>query len=173
MAGYADIMLPTAEMKPRADLSNHVSDSTAIQKRARLVRETSRCTSFTLASLFCVLFVVTSVKAQSNTPSSGYGVGNLHHGLVVGVIAGTAAVAGVGITYLILHNRGVTVGCVTESGGRKTLVGSDHTVYSLSDTGPPLPYGERTKLRGHKSGLASSPSFQVEKVLKDYGPCQP
>jgi hypothetical protein len=93
--------------------------------------------------------------------------------LVVGVIVGIAAVAGVGITYLVLHNRGVAVGCITESGGKRTLVSSDKKVYSLLDSGPTLPVGERAKLKGHKSGPSSVPSFQVEKVLKDYGHCQP
>ena len=100
-------------------------------------------------------------------------MGNIHEGLVVGVIAGTAAAAGVGITYLVLHNRGVVVGCVAESEGKRTLIASNKTVYALADTGPSLPVGERAKLKGHKSGPASSPSFQIKKVLKDYGRCQP
>ena len=98
--------------------------------------------------------------------------GNIDHGLVVGIIVGVAAVAGVGIAYLILHNRGVLVGCIAEAGGR-LLADSGKKVYSLLDTGPSLPTGERAKLKGRKSGPASTPSFQVEKVLKDYGHCQP
>ena len=86
---------------------------------------------------------------------------------------GVTAVAGVGITYVVLHNRGVAVGCIAESGGKKTLVDSDKKVYSLLDAGPSLPVGKRAKLKGHKSGPASAPSFQVVKVLKDYGPYQP
>ena len=77
-----------------------------------------------------------------------------------------------GSLYLVLHNRGIVVGCIAEAGGNRTLVGSDKKVYSLLDAGPPLPVGERAKLKGHKSGRSSAPSFQVEKVLKDYGRCQ-
>ena len=98
-------------------------------------------------------------------------MGNIHEGLVVGVIAGVAAVAGIGIAFLVLHNRGVAEGCITESGGKKTLVGSDKKVYSVVDTGASLPVGDRVKLKGRKSGSAQAPSFQVEKVLKDYGRC--
>jgi hypothetical protein len=100
-------------------------------------------------------------------------VGNIHEGLVVGALVGIAAVVGVGIAFLVLHNRGVVVGCIAESGGKRTLVLSDKKVYSLVDTGPPLPIGERAKLKGHKSGSAPAPSFRVERVLKDYGRCQP
>ena len=125
-----------------------------------------------LALLLTGLFAPTPANAQS-TPSSGFGVGNIDHGLVVGIIVGVAAVAGVGIAYLILHNRGVLVGCIAEAGGKKTLVDSGKKVYSLLDTGPSLPTGERAKLKGRKSGPASTPSFQVERVLKDYGHCQP
>jgi len=99
-------------------------------------------------------------------------VGNIHEGLVIGVAVGVAAVMTVGITYVVLHNRGVEVGCVAESGGKRTLLAAG-TLYSLADSGPPLPVGERVKLKGHKSGPASSPSFQVDRVLKDYGPCKP
>ena len=92
--------------------------------------------------------------------------------VVVGIVV-VGVGLGVGITYLVLHNRGVAVGCIIESGGKKTFIGSDKKAYSLLDTGPSLPVGERAKLKGHKSGPASAPSFQVEKVLKDYGPCHP
>jgi hypothetical protein len=93
-------------MKPKLGVLNYKSDSVTTQKRAKPVHEILGYASFGLAILFCALFAITTVKAQS-TPNSGYGVGNLHHGLVVGVIVGTAAVAGVGITYLVLHNRGL------------------------------------------------------------------
>lgn len=105
--------------------------------------------------------------------SSGYGAGNIHEGLAVGVIAGVGAAAGIGITYLILHSRGVVMGCITESGGKRTLVGADRKMYSLGDSGLQLPVGERAKLKGRRSGPASAPSFEVEKLLKDYGRCQP
>ncbi len=124
-----------------------------------------------LTVLFAGLFPGTSANAQSN-PNSGFGVGSIHKGLAVGALVGVAAVAGVGITYLVLHNRGVAVGCVTESGGKKILVVSDKKVYSLLGTGPTPPVGERVKLKGHHSGSSSAPSFQIEKVLKDYGHCQ-
>jgi hypothetical protein len=119
-----------------------------------------------------VLLGVTRADAQSSQNPS-FGVGNIHEGLVVGVIVGVAAAAGVGITLLVLHNRGVMEGCIAESAGKRTLVRADKKVYSLVDVGSPLPVGERAKFKGHKSGPSSSPSFQVEKVLKDYGHCQP
>jgi hypothetical protein len=133
---------------------------------------TSGFAGLSLALLFAGLFTPTPASAQSSQ-NSGFGVGNFHEGLVVGVIVAIAAVGGVGVTYLVLHNRGVVVGCIAESGGKRTLVGSDKRVYSLLDTGPSLPAGERAKLKGHRSGPSSAPSFQVEKVLKDYGHCQP
>ena len=119
------------------------------------------------------LFVLTSANAQSSgTP---FAIAPVSKGLVVGVIVGVVVV-GVGaafLAYYVLHNRGVAVGCIAEAGGKTTLVLSDKRVYSLLATGPPLPVGERVKLKCHKSGPASAPLFQVEKVLKDYGPCKP
>jgi hypothetical protein len=117
------------------------------------------------------LLAAASADAQSSQP--GFGVGPIHEGLVVGAIAGIAAVAAIGITFLVLHNRGVVVGCVAESGGKRTLVASDRTIYELSDGGGALRVGDRVKVKGHKSGSASSRLLRVDKVLKDYGHCQP
>ena len=124
-----------------------------------------------LAMLFVGLFANISANAQSSQ-NPGFGVGSIHHGLVVGVTVAVVAVAAVGITFLVLHNRGVVAGCIADSGGNRTLVASDKKVYSLLDTGPSLPVGERVKLKGHKSGSASAPALQVKKVLRDYGRCQ-
>ena len=127
-----------------------------------------------LAMLFVGLFANISANAQSSQ-NPGFGVGSgfdIHHGLVVGVTVAVVAVAAVGITFLVLHNRGVVAGCIADSGGNRTLVASDKKVYSLLDTGPSLPVGGRVKLKGHKSGSASAPALQVKKVLRDYGRCQ-
>ena len=108
-------------------------------------------------------------KAQAQTccpPTTGQAVG------LVAVVVGVGVAAGVGITYLALHN-GVLEGCVAESSGTRTLVRSDKKVYTLLDGGPSVPEGDRVKLKGHKSGTRSHPSFHMEKVVKIYGPCQP
>ncbi len=125
-----------------------------------------------LALLLADPFAATRANAQSSQ-NSGLGAVNIHEGLAVGAIVGAAAIVGVGIALLVLHNRGVVVGCIAESGGKRTLVRSDKKVYSLLDAGPSLPMGDRAKLKGHTSGPRSAPSFQVQKVLKDYGRCQP
>jgi len=122
-------------------------------------------------AIFCAACFDTPANAQSPR-AAGYGVGNIDEGLVVGALVGIGAVLGLGITYLVLHNRGVVEGCITQSGATTTLVRGGKTV-SLSTTGPSLPVGDRAKLKGHKSGQEPSLSFQVEKVLKDYGRCQP
>lgn len=141
---------------------------TSGRSRRSVVRRKAGVVCLTLSLVG--IFPAIPARAQSN---SGYGVGDIHEGLVVGVIVGVAAVLGGTITYFVLHNRGVVVGCITESGGKKTLVDSSKKVYALAETGPALPAGERAKLKGRKSGSAPAPSFEVEKVLKDYGPCQP
>ena len=128
--------------------------------------QASRCACLGLVSLLAV----TSANAQSGQ-NTGFQINPVSRGLVVGAIVGVAAVAGVGITFLVLHNRGVVVGCITEADGKRTLVDSNKKVYSLVDTGASPPVGDRAKLKGHKSGPASAPSFEVKKVLKDYGHC--
>jgi hypothetical protein len=120
------------------------------------------------------LLTLTTPKAQAAT---GFQIGPIiSNGQAAGIIVGIVVVGvgvGAGITYLIVHERSIAEGCIAESSGKRTLVGSDKTVYSLLDTGPSLPIGQRAKLKGHKSGPKSARSFQVEKILKVYGPCQP
>ncbi|HKW97762.1 MAG TPA: hypothetical protein VJN43_08495 [Bryobacteraceae bacterium] len=132
------------------------------------IRRTFGFTVLVAAMLFSTLLTVSPAEAQI-----AGNVGGIDHGLAVAVVAGGAAVAGGVITFLVLHNRGVTTGCIAESGGKKTLVTSDKKVYLVSDAGVSLPVGERVKLKGRKSGPSSSPSFQAEKIVKDYGHCQP
>jgi hypothetical protein len=121
-----------------------------------------------------VLGLLAHSSSGAQTTSADYPLGKLDEGVAVGAIVGivVVAVAGVGITYYILH-KGVAEGCVAEADGKKTLMDSNKRVYSLLDGGPWLPVGGHVKLKGHKSGPKSAPSIQVEKVLKVFGPCKP
>ena len=130
-------------------------------------------TGFTLPVFLLLLvglFFASWAKAQSNQNS--WGVGNIHEGAAVGVIVGAAAIVGLTTTYLVMHNRGVAVGCVAQSDGKRIFVDSQGRVYSLVADSQSPPIGERVKLKGHKTGPASARSFQLQKVLKDYGSCQ-
>ena len=94
-------------------------------------------------------------------------------GEAVGIVAGmviTGVGIGIGVTYLSSHNRGITTGCVTETGGRRVLT-TGSKAYSLIETGPALAPGERYKLKGRTSGPSSARVFTVEKMLKDLGGC--
>jgi hypothetical protein len=97
----------------------------------------------------------------------------ISRGQAVGIIAGIAvagAGAGIGVTFLILHNRRITTGCVAETGGRKVLT-TGSNAYSLIETGPALAPGERYKLKGQTSGPSAARTFTVDKMLKDLGGC--
>jgi hypothetical protein len=132
--------------------------------------KTPKFISLSLALWLAALPATAPANAQSSQ-NGNWGLGSLDRGLVVGALVGIGAVVGVGITFLVLHNRGVVAGCIVESGGKRTLVGSGNKIYSLLDTGLSPPVGDRVKVKGHKSGPSSAPSLQVEKILKDYGHC--
>ena len=121
-------------------------------------------------ALLALLPVAAPMEAQSNP---GFGVGNIHEGLAIGAIVGVAAAIGIGVTFLVVHNRGIAVGCIVEAEGKKTFVGADKTVYALSDGGPALPAGDRVKVKARKSGPSTARSMQVDRVLRDYGHCAP
>jgi len=66
-----------------------------------------------------------------------------------------------------------TAACTVDCSPTKTLLDSDGETYSLLEPGPSVPVGERLRLKGHQSGSSPARSFQIEKILRDYGPCQP
>ena len=92
------------------------------------------------------------------------------------VAAGIAVLAGagVGITYLALHNRGTVVGCFqVGSGGNSSLIDENKKAYALIASGSVVvPPGERVKLKGKKGRNSSGGiTFEVQHVVKDYGHC--
>lgn len=101
-------------------------------------------------------------------PSGGYSSST-------GIAIGAAAAAGVGVTYLVLHNRNTILGCVEPStAGIKLMNEKDKNTYALlASNDVILAPGERVKLKGKKSKDDSGQvSFQVQKLLKDYGSCK-
>ncbi len=88
------------------------------------------------------------------------------------VIGVAAAGAGIGIAaYLILHNRGVSTGCVTEAGGKRTFTTGANESYLLIESAPTLAPARRYKLKGRISGPRGARTFTVDKIMKNYGGC--
>lgn len=92
-----------------------------------------------------------------------------------GIAIGAGAAAGVGLAYLALRNHGTMVGCVeASSDGPKLMNEKDKNTYALiASNDVVLAPGERVALKGKKakddSGKAS---FEVHKLVKDYGACK-
>ena len=125
----------------------------------------------TLATCLC-MFAFAPAFAQYGgvytAPKGGYGSG-------AAIGAGVAAAAaGVGIAYFVLHNHGSLVGCVEQSTeGIKLITEKDKNTYALEGETAGLKPDERVHLKGKKSKDSSgSPTFEVQKVAKDFGPCK-
>lgn len=125
----------------------------------------------TAAIIALALICFPSAWAQAPVPS------NLGHigpsGAQVGAaIAGTAAVTGV-VLYFALRKPSV-VGCTqTLDSGIGVKNERDKRVYTLTGADPDLKSGRRVKLRGKKIKQNGKLSFQVKKVIADYGSCTP
>lgn len=135
------------------------------------------CIEARRASVGCLVLMLLGLAStktlQGQSGAASRPVGYISGGQAVGILAGiaiTAAGVGIGVTYLVLHNRGITTGCVTETGRRKVLT-TGSKAYSLVETGPALSPGERYKLKGQMSGPSSARIFTVDKMLKDLGSC--
>lgn len=98
-------------------------------------------------------------------------------GQVVGIIAGAAAVLGV-TGYLIYrgtHKHASIQGCVTsDQNGLSLRNDKDKKTYFLAGDSAALRPGQNVALSGKKTKDSSGKAiFQVQKLKKDLGECQP
>lgn len=121
--------------------------------------------------LFLPLLLLSAVSTENLFAQAQWGVGSVGRGKAIAAGVAIAGVAGVGVTYLILHNRGVATGCVTGVGGNQIFTTGSKQSYSLIETGPALTPGERYKVKGRASGPSSARTFTVDKLVKDLGRC--
>jgi hypothetical protein len=122
------------------------------------------------ALILCMLLALPAL------PQTGGHIGP-STGEVVGIIVGVAAaITVVGILiYHESHKHPSITGCVASGADGLTLQNEkDKKVYTLSGDSAALRVGERFTLTGKKNKDSSGkPSFQVEKLTKDYGLCSP
>jgi hypothetical protein len=104
----------------------------------------------------------------STAPKGGYSSST-------GIAIGAGAADGVGLAYLALHNHGTMVGCVeASSDGTKLMNEKDKNTYALvAGNDAVLAPGERVALKGKRTKDDSGKlSFEVHKLVKDYGSCK-
>jgi len=118
------------------------------------------------------------VLALQAFPQTG-GFGNIgpSKGEVVGIIAG-AAVGIVVAGYLIYrgtHKRASIQGCVSsDQNGLRLSNEKDKKTYVLAGVSGTRQSGRRVSLSGRKTkDSVGRLTFQVQKLAKDYGACQP
>lgn len=95
--------------------------------------------------------------------------------IVVGAAVGVAAIVVI-VVVLLTHKKKIT-GCANASDkGMSITDESDKQTYALSGDTAGIKAGERVRLQVKKvkgSDKKSAPTWQVEKVVKDYGACHP
>jgi hypothetical protein len=128
------------------------------------------------ASAALALCLLPGLPALPQT-NGGYGNIGPSKGEVIGIIVGAAAaltVVGL-IIYHETHKHPSITGCVAPVADGLTLKNEkDKKVYVLSGDSAALRAGERVTLKGQKiKGSFEKPSFQVEKLTRDYGTCNP
>ena len=117
------------------------------------------------------------LPAMPAFPQSGGGHIGPSNGEIVGIIAGVAAgltVVGV-LVYHQTHKHASITGCVASGAEGLTLQNEkDKRVYALSGDSAALKAGERVTVKGKKvKDSTGKPSFQVDRLTKDFGSCNP
>lgn len=133
-------------------------------------------TRLTGSGVLCAALSV-SVFAQyggttGTSSTGGYTPPKGGYSSATGIGIGAGAAAGAALAYLIFHRSSV-VGCVEFSGDRMKLTNEkDRKTYALVGGDVDVRPGERVELKGKRAkGDAGSPTFNVAKLAKDFGPC--
>jgi hypothetical protein len=91
-------------------------------------------------------------------------------------IASVAIAAAVIIPVVIVHNHHNLKGCVTTGGSGLEVVQDDAKAFTLVSPPADLKVGDSVHLHGAKikakKGSKDGPTFVVDKVTRDYGPCK-
>jgi hypothetical protein len=112
-------------------------------------------------------------------PSGGYNPSMGGYHTSTGIAIGAGAAAGVGIVYLVLHNRnrGKVVGCLQSANNASETLRDDkrrETYTLINSESVPLKAGERVALKGKKISQSSGGlAFEVHGLVTDYGQCEP
>ena len=126
------------------------------------------------ALALCLLLAVTAFPQIGNLGN----LGNIgpSKGEIITIIAGVAdAITAVGFfVYHETHKHPSITGCAAFGADGLTLQNEkDKRVYALSGDCAALKAGERVTVRGKKVQDFAGPSFQVDRLTKDFGSCNP
>ena len=130
-----------------------------------------------------VTVVLTSLISSTFLPLSGCkGTGNFNigpsNGEIAGVIVGAAVVIG-GTTAILIHvnhSHHQVKGCVSSGPNGLEVQTEDNKTWLLTGNTPNVQAGDLIKFHGTKikrpKHSTGNPTFEVEKISKDYGPCK-
>ena len=123
---------------------------------------------------FTVVLSLSAAAAFGQYPA-GTSPGGYHSS--TGIAIGAGAAAGVGIGDLILHNHnhGKIMGCLQPVDNAGTLLDDNKkNIHALiNPDAVSLKTGERVELRGRRIHQDSGTlTFEVHRLVKDYGQCQ-
>ena len=123
----------------------------------------NRITSLTLCA--ALLLIPRPAKADS--------INNALIAFTAGIAAAGAAI-GIGVYYALHHRNTSMTGCVALNADRLALRREgDQQIYMLVGDIGDIKAGNRIHVSGKKKiDDAGKPSFLVERVVKDYGPCK-
>jgi hypothetical protein len=131
-----------------------------------------------IIALIFVLCVPAGAQAPIGTIPPGTNFGGVSKAEIIGIVVGVVSLAVVLTIVLVNHSsrtRAIT-GCVVAAENGMTVANEkDKRVYALSGNTAGVKPGERMRLQGHKiDPSGGNPlGWQVSRIQKDYGVCQP
>jgi hypothetical protein len=118
-----------------------------------------------LIVVLCLLLITPTSPAKAES------FGAIKDEVIIAIVVAGAAI-GVGL-YFAFHHGASLKGCAASGPGGLALTNQgDQLVYQLSGDTADIKPGDLVRVKGKKRhAKVSTPTFLVEKLSKDYGPC--
>jgi len=127
----------------------------------------------TVAASLAVLLCA-SANARAQVPSGC--IGYCGNGIAIGIGAIVGGGAALAVFLAVNHDRHFLHGCVSNGSDGPQLRTSDARIFALQGDPAVIKVGDRVKVHGARLRKAKDSKgnqvFKVDKVKKDYGPCQ-
>ena len=122
------------------------------------------------AILIIVLGMALPTPARANSLDDGI------RNVIIGIVAGTAAIAVLVTVLVIRHNspKSTITGCVQSGTNGMSLTDEKNGLnYTLSGSTIGVKPGDRVTLKGKRKDIGATVGFEARRIEKDFGACQP
>jgi hypothetical protein len=124
----------------------------------------------------CSAILIIVLGMALATPARANSLDDEIRNVIIGIVAGTAAIAVLVTVLVIRHNspKSTITGCVQSGTNGMSLTDEKNGLnYTLSGSTIGVKPGDRVTLKGKRKDMGTTVGFEARRIEKDFGACQP